>query len=83
MRGARPHGSIVAKRSNPMETLPMLETLAALPALTGDVVAPGAPEWDLARRAWNLAADQRPALVAIPADAGDVLAVMAYARAAG
>ena len=60
----------------------MLNT-ETLPALSGDLVAPGAPEWDLARRAWNLAADQRPALVAIPADAADVLAVMAYARASG
>ena len=27
---------------------------------------PADPEWDLARRAWNLAVDQRPALVAAP-----------------
>ena len=37
---------------------------------------PGQPEWDLARRAWNLAVDQRPALVALPADAGDVVAIV-------
>ena len=60
----------------------MLNT-ESFPALTGDLVAPGAPEWDLARRAWNLAADQHPALVALPADAGDVQAVMAFAREAG
>ena len=60
------------------------ETLdTALPVLSGDIVAPGQPEWDLARRAWNLAADQRPALVAFPADAGDVLAIVEYARAVG
>jgi FAD/FMN-containing dehydrogenase len=54
-----------------------------LPALTGDLVAPDHPEWDLARRAWNLVADQRPALVALPADAGDVMAVMDYAIRSG
>jgi FAD/FMN-containing dehydrogenase len=54
-----------------------------LPVLTGDLVTPDHPEWDLARRAWNLAVDQRPALVALPADAGDVLAVMDYAIRTG
>jgi len=54
-----------------------------LPALTGDLVTPDQPEWDLARRAWNLAVDQRPALVAIPADADDVRAVMEHAIGAG
>ena len=56
----------------------MLDT-ETLPALTGDLVTPDQPEWDLARRAWNLAVDQRPAMVALPADAGDVLAVVDYA----
>jgi FAD/FMN-containing dehydrogenase len=52
-------------------------------AVTGDVVSPADPEWDLARRAWNLAADQRPALVALPADAADVVAVVRFAVANG
>ena len=51
--------------------------------LAGDVVAPGDREYDLARRAWNLALDQRPALVAFPADAADVVAVVGFARARG
>jgi len=55
----------------------------ALPALTGAIVTPDQPEWDLARRAWNLAVDQRPALVAVPADADDVRAVVRYAIGAG
>ena len=73
-----------------MDTNEMLNTEIAEPAaselaavLTGDVVAPGDPEWDLARRAWNLAADQRPVLVAIPADAGDVVAIVDFARTHG
>ena len=56
----------------------MLDT-DTLPALTGDLVTPDQPEWDLARRAWNLAVDQRPAMVALPADEGDVLALVDYA----
>jgi FAD/FMN-containing dehydrogenase len=56
----------------------MLDT-ETLPVLSGDLVTPDQPEWDLARRAWNLAVDQRPAMVALPADAGDVLAVVDYA----
>ncbi len=59
-----------------------LQTLN-LPVLTGDIVRPGEPEWDLARRAWNLAVDQRPALVAFPADAEDVRALVAFAIGAG
>src|SRR5918994_633968 len=51
--------------------------------LDGDVVAPGDPDWNEARQAWNLAVDQRPAAVAIPESAEDVAAVVAFARAEG
>ena len=66
----------------------MLYTEFAAPAqlsaaITGDIVSPADAEWDLARRAWNLAADQRPALVALPADAADVVAIVRFARANG
>jgi FAD/FMN-containing dehydrogenase len=61
--------------------LPALSRLAA--SLRGDVVSPADAEWDLARRAWNLAADQRPTLVALPADAADVVAIVDFARANG
>jgi FAD/FMN-containing dehydrogenase len=54
-----------------------------LPAPDAILVAPGDAEWDVVRRAWNVAVDQQPALVAMPADAGDVVAVMRYARAHG
>jgi hypothetical protein len=39
--------------------------------------------WDTAQQAWNLAADQRPALVVAPADAADVAAVIEFARSSG
>lgn len=48
---------------------------------TGPIVLPGDPEWDEARRAWNLANDQRPAAVARCASVADVQAVLATANA--
>ena len=49
----------------------------------GTVVAPGDAAWDEARAAWNLAVDQHPALVAIPASVPDVVAVVDFARERG
>ena len=54
-------------------------TIAAA-AQTLDLVRPGDPAYDGARRAWNLAVDQRPAAVAFPADEAGVAAVVRYAR---
>ena len=51
--------------------------------LAGEVVTPGDPTWDAARAAWNLAVDQRPAMVVLPETAEDVQAVLLHARAAG
>jgi FAD/FMN-containing dehydrogenase len=72
MRAVRASTSIAAMTS--------IETL---PALTGDVVTPDQAAWDLARRAWNLAVDQRPACVAFPADAADVQTVLEHAIRTG
>jgi FAD/FMN-containing dehydrogenase len=49
----------------------------------GDVVGPADAAWDQARQAWNLAVDQRPALVAFPESAEDVVAIVDYARRHG
>jgi hypothetical protein len=51
--------------------------------IDGDVVVPGDENWDEARQAWNLAADQRPAAVAIPESADDVKAIVDFARESG
>ena len=51
--------------------------------MEGRVSAPGDPDWDEARQAWNLAVDQRPAAVAIPESADDVIAVVEFARDRG
>ena len=45
-----------------------------LPAL--DVVRPGDARYDEVRPAWNLAVDQRPASVAVPRDADEVVAAI-------
>ena len=45
----------------------------------GSVIAPGDGDWDVARRAFNLAVDQRPALIGFPRDASDVVAAVRFA----
>ena len=47
------------------------------------ITRPGDDAWDTARQAWNLAVDQRPALVAHPQTALDVVDALALARAEG
>jgi FAD/FMN-containing dehydrogenase len=47
---------------------------------TDQFVFPDDVRWDDARRAWNLAVDQRPSVVALPASVDDVIAAVAYAR---
>jgi FAD binding domain len=51
--------------------------------LDGRVVGPQDPGWDEARRAWNLAVDQHPAVVARPGSVDDVVAVVEVARSYG
>ena len=47
------------------------------------ILTPGDAGWELARQAWNLAADQRPAAIARPASAADVIGAVRFARARG
>ena len=57
---------------------------AALRAhVSGAVVEPGDPEWAAATQAFNLAFVQEPALVAIPDDERDVVAIVEFAREHG
>jgi FAD/FMN-containing dehydrogenase len=58
-------------------------TAARTPASPDILVFPGDPGWDEARRAWNLAVDQRPAAVALPETVDDVVAAIDYARMLG
>jgi len=52
-------------------------------ALSGKLVIPEHARFDEARRAWNLAIDQRPAAVAFPESPQDVAAVVLFARESG
>jgi FAD/FMN-containing dehydrogenase len=52
-------------------------------AMAGTVLGPDAAGWDSARQAWALSVDQRPAAVALPESAEDVVAVVDFAREHG
>jgi hypothetical protein len=49
----------------------------------GALIEPGDVGWDGATQAFNLAFVQEPALVAVPADEGDVIAIVNFARQRG
>lgn len=49
----------------------------------GPVTGPDDADWDRARTPWNVAVDQRPAVVAEATDVADVQAAIAFARANG
>jgi hypothetical protein len=51
--------------------------------MSGRVSAPGDIDWNEARQAWNVAVDQRPAAVAIPHSADDVIAIVEFANERG
>jgi FAD/FMN-containing dehydrogenase len=52
-------------------------------AVTGDVFARGDHGYDEARRAWNLATDERPAVVVVAESAADVVQAVRFARSRG
>ncbi len=63
------------------ETTIDLDELRA--GFSGSAHVPGEEGWEEARAAWNLAVDQHPAAVAIPADAADVARAVRFARDRG
>ncbi len=64
-----------------LTVVPGIDALRA--RIAGDVVVPGDETWDIVRQAWNLAADQQPAAIALPESAQDVVEVVNYARTNG
>ena len=52
-------------------------------AVRGSVLAPGDDGWDEARTPWNLAVEQHPALIVVPANSADVQEVVRFAAANG
>jgi FAD/FMN-containing dehydrogenase len=63
--------------------MPVAEIEALSTNLSGRVSTAQDADWDTARQAFNLAVDQRPAAVVHPADARDVIAVVAFAAENG
>jgi hypothetical protein len=63
--------------------LPAADVDALRSRLYGEVFGPDDEGWDAARRAWNLAVDQRPAAVAFPLTDSDVVEVVNFAREEG
>ena len=59
---------------------PALDLDALRAACPGGVVTPTDETWDAERVAFNITVDQQPAVVALPASAEEVAAVVAYAR---
>jgi FAD/FMN-containing dehydrogenase len=58
-------------------------TQALRAAIAGEVFVPGDPGYDQARRAWNLAVHERPAVVVVAQSAADVVQAVRFARAQG
>jgi FAD/FMN-containing dehydrogenase len=52
-------------------------------AVSGEVFVPGQAGYDRARQAWNLAVDQRPAVVVVAGSADDVAQAVRYAGSHG
>jgi len=48
--------------------------------LQGAVIAPEDPQYDQARRAWNLSVEQRPAVIVVPKGSADVVKAVRFAR---
>jgi hypothetical protein len=65
-------------------TLDHAQTAVEIQALRAhlgvDVVTPSDANWDEARQAWNLAVDQRPAAVAFPESADQIVSLVEFAR---
>ncbi|HLK00071.1 MAG TPA: FAD-binding oxidoreductase [Streptosporangiaceae bacterium] len=51
--------------------------------MSAQFLKPGDPGWDEARQAWNLAVDQHPAAIALPASGQDVVDAVSFARGHG
>jgi hypothetical protein len=68
---------------NIMDTMAGRDLEALRAAIAGEVFVPGQVGYDQARQAWNLAVDQRPAIVVEAESAADVAQAVRYARARG
>ena len=51
--------------------------------IQGEVIAPGDPQYDQARLAWNLTVDQHPAVIVVPQHTADVVTAVQFACEVG
>lgn len=49
-------------------------------AVRGDIIQPGDPDYDVARKVYNAMHDKRPAIIVRAADVGDIIATVDFAR---
>jgi FAD/FMN-containing dehydrogenase len=61
-------------------TIPTAEIEQLRASVKGTILTSTDEGWDAARTPWNLAIERAPALIALPADSTDVVAVVAFAR---
>jgi FAD/FMN-containing dehydrogenase len=66
-----------------LSALPVADLDELREQIDGRLIQPGDADYDEARQAWNLAADQRPAAVAIPRSILDIQAIVRVARRHG
>jgi len=66
-----------------IETVDGTKTEEFAAALRGQLVQPGDPQYDSARRVWNAMSDKHPALIARCAGVADVIACVNFARENG
>ncbi len=64
-----------------MPNPPAVDVESLRATLAAEVVGPGDASWDAARQAWNLVADQQPALVVLAATPEDITATVRFAAA--
>ncbi len=67
----------------PRIPLRTLKSQLCVIAVRGSVLAPGDEGWDEARTPWNVAFEQQPALIVVPANSADVQATVRFATANG
>src|SRR5215471_13738487 len=84
---SRPYPQVGASKERKKETMNITDTMAGRglealrAAIAGRVFIPGEAGYDQARQAWNLAVDQRPAVVVEAGSAADVAQAVRFARA--
>src|SRR5256885_14457973 len=68
------------RRPRPRSGQALAPSSALQEKIAGQVIGPGDPDYEQARRVWNAIADRRPALIVRPSSVDDVIAAIRFAR---